>query len=121
MQFQTFNWVMDIDGNGTLSLWEIWETIRWAFMIPGSLVVEFIGQFPALAQLLNISASPETGYASLDGLYAKVLSMFFWLPLLFWVLSIGSNRPSKKQHKKAAQPLALPMPDDYPVLRQHKY
>ena len=119
MEFQTFNWVMDIDGNGTLSLWEVWETIRWAFIIPGSLVVEFLGQFPALAQLLNISASPETGYASLDGLYAKIISICFWLPILFGVLSWGSRT---KRHKKLThtEPLLLPMPDDYPAIEpQH--
>jgi len=112
MQFQTFQWVMDIDGNGTLSLWEIWETVRWVFRIPGSLVVELIGQFPALAQILNISASPETGYASLDGLYAKVISFCFWLPLLFWVLGLGSN-PTTKRRKRLTynEPLLLPMPE----------
>jgi len=119
MQFQTFQWVMDIDGNGTLSLWEIWETIRWIFRIPGSFVVELIGQVPALAQLLNISASPETGYASLDSLYAKIISIFFWLPLLFWILSYGSNRPRKTAKKRQPKPtLLLPMPDDYPAIRQ---
>src|SRR5690625_1140484 len=121
MQFQTFQWVMDIDGNGTLSSWEIWETIRWAFRVPGSLVVELIGQYPALAQLLGISASPETGYASLDGFYAKVLSILFWLPLLFWILSVGGGKSKSNRKAKAKQkPLALPMPDDCPVLRQHR-
>jgi len=119
MEFQTFNWVMDIDGNGTLSLWEIWETIRWVFRVPGSLIVEFIGQFPALAHLLGISASPETGYASLDSLYSKVISIFVWLPLLFWVLGLGSKTP-RRQAVQKTEPLALPMPEDYPVLRHYR-
>ena len=121
MQFQTLQWVMDINADGSLSLWEIWETIRWVFRMPGSLVVEAIGQFPALAALLNISASPETGYASLNGLLAKGLSLLFWLPVLFWVLNLGSG-PAKEKAPKAKSketPLLLGLSDDYPVKHRH--
>lgn len=116
MQFQTLQWAMDINGDGTLSLWEIWETVRWAFHLPGNLVLEFLGQFPTLASLLHIHASPAMGYASLDGLVVKALSLLFWVPALMWLMSRGSA-PAQKPTKAIAQeaPLLLSMPDDYPI------
>ena len=100
MQFQTLQWVMDVNGDGSLSVWELWETARWVFRIPGNLIIEFVGQFPALAALLNVSASPETGYASLNGIAAKALTLLVWVPLLLWVLNRGSTTPRRAQTKK---------------------
>ncbi|MCQ9616958.1 hypothetical protein L1889_09815 [Paenalcaligenes niemegkensis] len=116
MQFQTLQWVIDINGDGTFSLWELWETARWAFRIPGSLVVEFIGQFPALASILNISASPQTGYASLSGLIAKTLSLLFWVPLLLWTLGRGAPAADKTgPSAETSDPLLITLSDDYPI------
>lgn len=119
MQFQTFQWVLDINADGHLSAWEVWETIRWIFRMPGSLMVELIDQSSFLSQFLNIKASASTGYASLDGLFAKVLSLFFWLPILMSLLSIGSKpkrkrRPSYLDENSNTQPLLLPKPKNYP-------
>lgn len=117
MHIQTFQWVVDINADGHFSAWEIWETIRWIFRMPGSLIVELIGQSPFLSQALGIKASVATGYASLDGLFAKVLSLFFWLPLLMWILSRGS-KPKRRHHyldeNSNTQPLLLPKPKNYP-------
>lgn len=122
MHIQTFQWVMDINADGQMSLWEIWQTVRWVFRIPGSLVVEFLGHYPALANLLNIKASAATGYASLDGLISKVISLFFWLPLLMWTLSLGNKAKPRHDYLDEhanSQPLLLAKPKDYPVLHSH--
>lgn len=120
MQFQTFQWVMDINADGHVSLWEIWETIRWIFRIPGSLAVEFLGQFPSIAKLLNLQTTAATGYASLTGLLAKTLSLLFWLPLFVGLLTLSS--PPKRRHNyldenSKTQPLLLPIPKDYSIFR----
>ncbi len=123
MHFQTFQWAVDLNADGSVSLWEVWETLRWIFRIPGSLVVEFMGQFPALAQALGLKASAATGYASLDGLIAKVISLFFWLPLLVWALGLGSkpkNRQNFSDENSNTQPLLLPMPKGYMRFRSHQ-
>lgn len=122
MHIQTFQWVIDLNADGQVSLWEIWETMRWIFRIPGSLAVEFLGQFPAVAQMLHIEASAATGYGSLDGLLSKVISSLFWVSLLMWLLSLGSKpkpRHNYLDENSSTQPLLLPMPKDYPVLRGH--
>lgn len=122
MQFQTFQWVMDINADGHLSSWELWETIRWIFRMPGSLVIELLGQFPLIAKPLGIAASAATGYGSLDGLLAKLFSFLFWVPLLIALLSL-SSKPKRRQYyldeNPTTQPLMLPMPKDHPVLRTH--
>ncbi len=123
MHFQTFQWAIDLNSDGHISLWEIWETVRWVFRIPGSLVIELLGQFPALAQLLNINASATTGYASLDSLFTKVLSLFFWVPLVMWGLSAGikpKRRHAYLDENSQTQPLMLPMPKDYLTFRSHQ-
>lgn len=123
MHFQSLQWVIDLNADGHVSMWELWETLRWVFRIPGSLVVEFIGQFPALAQILGIQASAATGYASLTGLLAKVLSFFFWLPLLVWALSFSTKpkrRHSYLDENSNTQPLLLPMPKGYMRFRSHQ-
>lgn len=117
MHIQSFQWAIDLNADGHISLWEMWETMRWFFRIPGSLVIELVGQFPTLAQVFGVKASIATGYASLDGFYPKVISLFFWLPLLIWVLSLGSKakpRHSYLDENPNTQPLLLPMPKDYP-------
>ena len=122
MHIQTFQWAIDLNADGHISLWEIWETLRWVFRIPRSLAVEVLGQFPAIAQTLHIQASADVGYGSLDGLLSKVISALFWVPLLMGVLSLGnksSSRPNHLDENTNTQPLLLPMPKDYPVLRKH--
>lgn len=122
MHIQSLQWVIDLTGDGYLGLGEIWETLRWAFRLPGSLVVEFIGHYPAIAEPLGINASPETGYASLNGLLAKAISLLFWVPLFITTLHIGSK--PKRRHSYAdehptTQPLLLPMPKDQHFFVRH--
>ena len=123
MHFQSLQWVIDLNADGHISMWELWETLRWVFRMPGSLGVELIGQYPALAQILGIHASAATGYASLSGLLAKVLSFLFWLPLLVWALSF-SVKPKRRQsyldENSNTQPLLLPMPKGYMRFRSHQ-
>ncbi|WP_300648243.1 hypothetical protein [Paenalcaligenes sp.] len=120
MHIQSFQWVIDQNADGRISYWETWETVRWAFHLPGNLFIELLGQFPTLANLLHISASSATGYASLNSLLSKALSLFVWLTLMVWLLN-RSSRPKRQKHyldeNSGTQPLLLPMPKDYPVLR----
>lgn len=112
MYIRTLQWSMDINGDGKLSMWEIWETLRWAFQIPGNLILEAVGQFPALASLLHIQASASTGYASLNSVPAKALTLLFWIGLFLWVVSRGNKSTAKAKHTT----LLLPLPKDYPVI-----
>ena len=111
MYIRSLQWTMDINGDGKLSSWEIWETLRWAFQLPGNLILEAIGQFPALATLLHIQASSSTGYASLNTVPTKGLTLLFWICLFLWVVSRGNKATV------TAKPctLLLPLPKDYPV------
>lgn len=122
MHIQTFQWAIDLNGDGQFSLWEIWETLRWVFRMPGSLVIELLGQSPFVAHILNIKASAASGYSSLDGLLSKAISFLFWLPLLMGILSAGSKpkrRHSYLDENPSTQPLLLPMPKDYPISRHY--
>ncbi|MEJ6667455.1 MAG: hypothetical protein QNL48_07605 [Alcaligenes aquatilis] len=88
---QTFQWIIDANGDGIYSLNEILQTMRWGFRIPGSLIIETLGSIPALADLLNIRASDATGYASLRGGLVNILSLFFWASLCLWFLEASSK------------------------------
>lgn len=88
---QTFQWIIDANGDGIYSLNEILQTMRWGFRIPGSLIIETLGSIPALADLLNIRASDATGYASLRGGLVNILSLFFWASLCLWFLEVSAK------------------------------
>src|SRR5690606_16759845 len=90
MNIQSFAWAIDLNGDGTYSMWETWEAARWVFRLPGNLLLEGLGHIPYLSSLLNIQASEATGYSSLNGGLASSLS------LLIWVVAITSllNRTS---------------------------
>lgn len=98
---QTFQWIIDANSDGVYSLDGILQTLRWAFKIPGSLVVEALGSIPALSDLLHIQASEATGYASLRGGLVSVLSLFFWAALCVWFLEVNSKPRAEPAQRKA--------------------
>ena len=97
---QTFQWIIDANGDGIYSLNEILQTLRWAFRIPGSLVVETLGSIPVLSDVLRIQASEATGYASLRGGLVNILSLFFWAALCLWFLEVNSKPRAEPPHRK---------------------
>ncbi|HRK84386.1 hypothetical protein [Alcaligenes sp. Lyrl_28] len=97
---QTFQWIIDANGDGLYSLKEILQTLRWAFRIPGSLVVETLGSVPYLSDVLRIQASEATGYASLRGGLVNILSLFFWAGLCLWFLEINSKPRAEPPQRK---------------------
>lgn len=111
MYIRSLQWSMDINGDGKFSMWEMWETVRWAFQLPGNLLLEAIGQFPALATLLHVQASASTGYASLNTVPTKAITLLFWICLFLWLVSRG-NKPAATAKPRT---LLLPLPKDYPV------
>lgn len=98
MHIETLNFSMDINGDGVYSRWEIWETLVWAYRLPGNLVVEALGNVPVISDMFGIQASAATGYASLNGPVAVALSLVFWLAVLFALVGMtsGSDSAPKK-------------------------
>ena len=118
MHIQSLQWFYDLQASSSVG---IWDYLRLAFTLPGNLFVELIGAFPSLASLLGIAASPETGYGSLNGLIAKVVSCAVWLFLFIQLLNLSARpkrHPVYLDEDSKTQPLMLPMPKDYPVLRR---
>lgn len=121
MHMQSLQWFYDLQASSPAGMWEY---LRFAFSLPGNLFVELIGLFPTLANLLGIAASPETGYASFNGVISKIVSCAVWLFFLIQILNLTS-RPKRPRvyldEDSKTQPLMLPMPKDYPVLRRHSH
>lgn len=87
MAIQTLNLTVDLNHDGAYSTWELWLVAKELYRIPGNLVVEGLGNIPFMAQWLDIRASEATGYASLNGTLAVLISLLFWTVLLFTALS----------------------------------
>src|SRR3546814_11498243 len=71
-------------------MWELWESVKFVYRMPGNLAVEGLGHVPYLSSFLGIKASEATGYGSLDGLLSVTLSLLFWMVLLFSALTLSS-------------------------------
>lgn len=118
MHMQSLQWLFELQASDSASFWQYF---RFIFSLPGNLFVELIGLSPTLASFLNIAASPETGYGSLNGLVSKVVSCAVWLFFLIQLLNF-SSKPKRPRvyldEDSRTQPLLLPMPKDYPILRK---
>lgn len=90
MKIESLHLVVDINHDGAYSLWEIWESVKFVYRLPGNLLVEGLGHIPYLSSFLGIRASEATGYGSLDGLLSVTLSLLFWIVVLFSVLTVSS-------------------------------
>lgn len=91
MNIQALHFVLDIDGNGTISGWEILAALKWGYALPGRLVVEGLGSLPLIADTFGIEASPATGYASFNSLLTTGISLVFWAGLLVLLMRIGTK------------------------------
>jgi len=90
MNIESLKMVVDINRDGSYSLWELWEAVTFVYRLPGNLMVEGLGNIPYVADFLGIQASSATGYASLNSLWAIGLSLLFWMLAIFTVLTLGS-------------------------------
>lgn len=90
MNIQSLHFSLDINRDGSYSLWEYWEAIKFLYRLPGNLIVEGLGHVPYLAPLLHIQASQDAGYGSLDGLLSVTLSLLFWIIVVFGILTLAS-------------------------------
>lgn len=105
MAIQTLNFTVDLNNDGAYSLWELWLVAKELYRVPGNLAVEGLGNIPVVAEWLNIRASEATGYASLNGTLAVLISLLFWTALLFTALSYlspdaGTETEPEEQHTK---------------------
>jgi len=94
MTVQSLNIVFDINHDGHYSAWEISEVLKDLYHIPGNLLVEALGHIPFIAEPLSIHASQAAGYSSLNGTLAVLVSLVFWMLLLFTALSKASPTES---------------------------
>jgi len=90
MSIESLRLVADINGDGSYSLWEIWEVVKFFYRLPGNLLVEGLGHIPYVSSFLGIHASQATGYGSLDGLLSVTLSLLVWVGVLFTILTLSS-------------------------------
>ena len=105
MNIQSFVWSIDLNSDGSYSAWEIWETIRWMFRIPGNLLLEGLGHIPYVSSLLHIHASEATGYSSLNGGLSSSLSLIIWAAALAGILTLASPTVIKKD--KSPEPMLI--------------
>jgi hypothetical protein len=89
MKIESLHLVVDLNHDGAYSMWELWESVKFVYRLPGNLLVEGLGHIP-YASSLGIKASEATGYGSLNGLLAVTLSLLFWILVLFSILTLSS-------------------------------
>ncbi|HRK84794.1 MAG TPA: hypothetical protein PK461_03710, partial [Alcaligenes faecalis] len=86
------------------------DTLRWLYRIPGSLLVEAMGNAPVLSDMLGIQASAARGYASLQGGLVNILSLMFWAMLILWVLYSSSTPKAEPESDSPRRMPRLRMP-----------
>lgn len=110
MNIQALHFVLDVDGNGSIAGWEIIAALKWAFSLPGRLMVEGLGNIPLVADTFNIQASAATGYASFHSLLATVLTLLFWVGCLVLITRIGADHKADAADTDAASSGPVGMP-----------
>jgi len=101
MWIESFNLVVDANNDGTISLAETWHILGWLYQLPGNLLIELLGAIHPVAHLLQIQASPATGYGSLHGGLATVASTLIWLLVLVQLANLREKwkRPAREQQR----------------------
>lgn len=101
MWIESFNLVLDTNSDGTITLAEAWYIFTWLYQLPGNLVIELLGNIPPIAHLLHISASAQTGYSSLNGGLATVVSLLIWLLVVIELANVRERWKTRRLHKGA--------------------
>lgn len=104
MWIESFNLVVDTNHDGAITLAEAWHIFGWLYQLPGNLVIELVGAVPPVANLLHIQASAATGYGSLHGGLATVVSLLVWLLLLIQLAGLREKWAARHQGKRAHRP-----------------
>lgn len=118
MTIRSLAFTLDINGDGTLSPWEYLEALKWLYQLPGRLVIEGLGNIPIVASTLNIQASQATGYSSLYGVAATLISLICWMALFCSIASLTSRERGGAMIGKK-KPLALPAPPGMGIKHRH--
>lgn len=104
MWIESFNLVLDTNNDGTVSLAEAWHIFTWLYQLPGNLVIELLGNIPPVAHLLHISATAETGYSSLGGGMATIVSLLIWLLVLIELSNLRERWSTRRSGMSAREP-----------------
>ncbi|MCC2595037.1 hypothetical protein LKR43_01650 [Pusillimonas sp. MFBS29] len=107
MNVHSFIWATDLNGDGAYSPWEIVEAVKWAFRLPGNLLLEGLGNVPYVSSVLHIQASEATGYSSLNSGLAASLSLLIWAIAIFTVLSRSSSSDTAAERPPASKPALI--------------
>jgi hypothetical protein len=110
MNIQALHFVLDLDSDGSVAGWEAVEALKWAFSLPGRLMVEGLGHIPFIADTFDIHASPATGYGSFHGLLATALTLLFWVGCLVLVTRVGATPDAPAEAADAEPPRPAGMP-----------
>ena len=98
MWIESFNLVLDTNHDGAVSLAEAWHIFGWLYQLPGNLVIEALASIPPIADLLQLRASAATGYGSLNGGLATVISLLIWLLLLIQLAGLREKWTTRHKH-----------------------
>lgn len=101
MWIESFNLVLDTNHDGAITLAEAWHIFSWLYLLPGNLAIELLGNIPPIANLLHIQASAATGYGSLNGGLATVVSLLAWLLLVIQLAGLREKWAARHQGKHA--------------------
>src|SRR5690606_2092398 len=101
MWIESFNLVLDANNDGAVSLSEAWHIAGWLYQLPGNLTIELVGAIPPVANLLQIRASAETGYGSLNGGLATAVSLLIWLLVVIQLAGLREKWAAHRQGKPA--------------------
>src|SRR5690606_29901442 len=101
MWIESFNLVLDTNHDGAVSLAEAWHIFGWLYQLPGNLVIEALASIPPIADLLQLRASAETGYGSLNGGLATVISLLIWLLVLIQLAGLREKWAGRHKRGQA--------------------
>src|SRR5690606_41914550 len=59
MNIESLKMVVDINRDGSYSLWELWEAVTFVYRLPGNLMVEGLGNIPYVADFRSEEHTSE--------------------------------------------------------------
>ena len=73
--------VADMNGDGAITISDVWLWVKWLFFYPGDLLLAgLMAGFPDVARFFEISTS------SYEGFFSGVVGAIFWLIASFMIL-----------------------------------
>lgn len=108
MHIQSFQWLANVIDNP--ASFNAWDMFSWLYRLPGSLIIEALGNIHPVAELLHIHASSATSYATLDGRVVNVVSLFIWAASVLWILHASSTPETSSNPNKERKSPTLHSP-----------